>query len=101
MFSSQITQEGLLGFRSVYQRMAIHIFHASLAFALLAVSWLLWRIWTFTILPALRPHEPKEVPYLMPCESTSIIFTLRVLKKSSSTVIGDYGPQVHDILDDN
>lgn len=27
-----------------------------------------WRIWKFTILPAIRPLEPKELPYWIPCE---------------------------------
>ncbi|KAI9844750.1 MAG: hypothetical protein M1837_005283 [Sclerophora amabilis] len=35
-------------------------------FIVLAVSLLLWRIWTFTIAPALRPREPKILPYWIP-----------------------------------
>ena len=27
---------------------------------------LLWRIWTFTILPVLHPDEPKQIPYWVP-----------------------------------
>lgn len=34
----------------------------------LAAAWLCWRIWKFTIIPALRPDEPKELPYLIPCQ---------------------------------
>ena len=36
----------------------------------LAVGLLLWRVWTFTLLPLLRPDDPKEVPYWIPgrCE---------------------------------
>jgi hypothetical protein len=26
-----------------------------------------WRIWRFTMLPVLRPDDPKEVPYWIPC----------------------------------
>lgn len=26
----------------------------------------IWRIWTFTVRPALNPQEPKEVPYWVP-----------------------------------
>ncbi len=37
----------------------------SISLALLAVL-LLWRIWTFTILPILHPDEPKELPYWTP-----------------------------------
>lgn len=29
---------------------------------------LLWRLWMFTILPILRPNDPKELPYWIPCE---------------------------------
>ena len=29
-------------------------------------SYLLWRLWAFTIKPMLRPDEPKPLPYLMP-----------------------------------
>ena len=28
----------------------------------------LWRLVRFTILPAFRPDEPKELPYWIPCE---------------------------------
>ena len=34
------------------------------------VSLLVWRIWTFTILPLLRPDEPKYIPYWIPSEET-------------------------------
>ena len=30
--------------------------------------WLMWRLWTFTILPLSRPREPKELPYWIPGE---------------------------------
>lgn len=30
------------------------------------VSLVLWRLWRFTILPATRPNEPKELPYWVP-----------------------------------
>lgn len=26
----------------------------------------LWRLWKFTLLPALHPREPKELPYWIP-----------------------------------
>ena len=28
--------------------------------------WIFWRLWSFTILPALRPDAPKELPYWIP-----------------------------------
>ena len=37
---------------------------------LLLIPLLLWRLWKFTLLPALRPSDPKEVPYWIPCQST-------------------------------
>lgn len=30
---------------------------------------LLWRLWTFTALPALYPDDPKEFPYWVPGKS--------------------------------
>ncbi len=29
---------------------------------------LLWRVWTFTVLPWLQPDEPEQIPYWIPCE---------------------------------
>lgn len=29
----------------------------------------IWRMWKFTILSALKPNEPKEIPYWVPCKS--------------------------------
>lgn len=29
---------------------------------------LVWRLWTFTIRPYLRPQDPKELPYWIPCK---------------------------------
>ncbi|PVH76245.1 cytochrome P450, partial [Cadophora sp. DSE1049] len=28
--------------------------------------WFVWRIWTFTIVPKLRPHNPVVLPYVLP-----------------------------------
>lgn len=33
----------------------------------LTVSWTIWRIWKFTVLPVLYPDEPKAFPYSVPC----------------------------------
>ncbi|KAF2464462.1 cytochrome P450 [Lindgomyces ingoldianus] len=35
---------------------------------------LLWRIWRFTVLPVLRPNEPKELPYWIPVFGHTIAF---------------------------
>lgn len=32
----------------------------------LFATYLIWRLWTFTIFPACFPQEPKEVPYSIP-----------------------------------
>lgn len=82
MFSSPTTKEVLVGFRSFYHRAANDDSSVPLAFPILAVCWLFWRLWTFTILPALRPTEPKEVPYWIPCE-------LSMIRDSASAEIRD------------
>lgn len=38
-----------------------------LLISLLGCLLLSWRLWMFTILPLLRPDEPKEIPYWVPC----------------------------------
>lgn len=45
---------------------------AILGFCLAApfIFLLLWRLWTFTILPKLHPSEPRELPYWIPCEQS-------------------------------
>lgn len=30
---------------------------------------LLWRLWRFTIRPAMKPDEPRRLPYWIPCGS--------------------------------
>ena len=34
--------------------------------ALLSI-WFCWWIWRFKIMARLRPNDPKEIPYLIPC----------------------------------
>lgn len=34
--------------------------------ALLLSGAALWRLWKFTVYPALHPREPKELPYWIP-----------------------------------
>lgn len=38
-------------------------------FILVLGSLALWRFWRFTISPLLRPFEPLELPYWIPCKS--------------------------------
>ena len=45
--------------------------HAPFILLLVITALLLWRLWTFTILPWLNPNEPKEVPYWIPCKFDS------------------------------
>lgn len=51
------------------------------------VGLLLWRLWTFSILPALRPNEPKELPYWIPGMSSFLPAQLR----SGMTSLADAG----------
>lgn len=32
------------------------------------LAWLLWRLWTFTVLPYFHPEEPKNLPHWIPCK---------------------------------
>lgn len=32
----------------------------------LATTYTIWWLWRFTVVPALRPHEPREIPYWIP-----------------------------------
>ena len=46
------------------------------ALCILSTCLLLWRIWAFTVLPALQPDEPKELPYWVPCKPGEMAMTL-------------------------
>ncbi|KAK0516257.1 hypothetical protein JMJ35_000860 [Cladonia borealis] len=37
----------------------------------LALAWLSWRIWAFTLKPAFQPREPRELPYWIPSHAIS------------------------------
>ena len=41
---------------------------AALALLVLSLAWLSWYIWNFTIVPLLKPDEPRYLPYWVPCE---------------------------------
>lgn len=41
-------------------------YYVYLILSALAVAWLSWRIWAFTIKPAFRPEEPRVLPYWIP-----------------------------------
>lgn len=41
---------------------------------LFGTLWITWRIWRFTILPALHPNGPKELPYLVPFVGHALAF---------------------------
>lgn len=57
------------------------IFMATL---LLATWYMLWRLWRFTIRPHLRPDEPKELPYWIPCECSHREYLMNILNPYSS-----------------
>lgn len=42
--------------------------------ALFFTSWITWRLWRFTILPALHPNHPKEIPYIVPLIGHALAF---------------------------
>lgn len=77
--ASSFTQDVLFGLRTVESYIAT--FNSiTLTFACGAVAWLIWRVWAFTILPALRPNEPKQVPYWIPCEQSANLLICETLK---------------------
>jgi hypothetical protein len=45
------------------------------ATACLATLWMAWRLWAFTVRPALlRPNEPRELPYCVPLLGHAVPF---------------------------
>ena len=34
---------------------------------------LTWRLWRFSLVPIYSPDEPEQLPYLIPCTSTSFL----------------------------
>lgn len=44
------------------------------ALCIVSACLLLWRLWVFTVLPVLRPDEPKELPYWIPCKYAEMIW---------------------------
>ncbi|VUC27966.1 unnamed protein product [Clonostachys rosea] len=52
----------------------IWAYKTSLIFFVLPILLLLvWRLWRFTIRPWLRPLEPKEIPYWIPCHTVGFL----------------------------
>ena len=45
---------------------AHHPLYFFLVLTVLAVLYLAWRTWEFTLSPALHPHEPRKLPYWVP-----------------------------------
>lgn len=48
---------------------AVGPYHFQIIIFTCATVLLSWRIWAFTIQPALRSDKPPELPYWIPCES--------------------------------
>ncbi|KJZ70910.1 hypothetical protein HIM_09703 [Hirsutella minnesotensis 3608] len=49
---------------------------------------LLWRVWAFTLKPWLRPAEPKELPYWIPCHTFSFFRDYVELMEDGLTAMG-------------
>lgn len=54
----------LLALTQLEQRLSTTL----LIFTGAATLLLAWRLWRFTIEPTMKPTEPKELPYWLPCE---------------------------------
>ena len=50
----------------LWLRLGLYLQITFCIFLVLGASWLLWRVWAFTIRPFFHPLEPKELPYLIP-----------------------------------
>lgn len=61
IFIQEVAHLALVSIHSTYRPIL-------LAGTLLATCLLVWRLWRFTVRPYLRPHDPKELPYWIPCE---------------------------------
>lgn len=61
-----------------------------LGLAMPSSTWLLWRLWSFTVLPNFRPEEPKELPYLIPCKFILEVFCFL----ADSTYRTDFGEYI-------
>lgn len=42
--------------------------------ATVSVLYLTWRLWRFSISPALNPGRPRPLPYLVPCKAKNVPF---------------------------
>ena len=49
-----------------------HLFSVIQLVLLAAGLLLLWRLWRFTIRPAMKPNQPRRLPYWIPCGSPSL-----------------------------
>lgn len=64
--------EVLLALSELDDHLSISLMIFTVATALL----LLWRLWRFTIEPMMKPTEPKELPYWLPCKHELYIYSL-------------------------
>ncbi|KAH7407825.1 cytochrome P450 [Cadophora sp. MPI-SDFR-AT-0126] len=46
--------------------LSLKAFNPSSLAIFILVLWLIWRVWTFTIIPKLRPQDPVVLPYALP-----------------------------------
>lgn len=65
-------------------------------FWVLVLSWILWYYIRFTIIPILRPNDPKELPYLVPSQYLLITMDplLKILTKAILAVLGKFETQL-------
>lgn len=35
----------------------------------IVIAYVLWRLWRFSVRPFFIPHSPRDIPYMIPCES--------------------------------
>jgi hypothetical protein len=62
---SEIVKQMLVGYRYAINKAECPSLSVLIGLVLVVLL-LLWRIWTFTVLPALYPQEPKMIPYWIP-----------------------------------
>lgn len=73
---SLILEHPLQNLVSIAQEMNEKTLYLFWALCTISAILLLWRLWVFTVLPALRPDEPKELPYWIPCKHAEITMAL-------------------------
>lgn len=58
------------------ESLSASLHHLVPAFTAVASLWLGWRLWAFTLWPALHPEAPKPLPYLVPSKCFAVFYSL-------------------------